>query len=57
MLKIEQLNKINTYLCYLAHGLDDNKLTKEANKEIMDLGCKCLDMIDELNKIKEFTER
>jgi hypothetical protein len=57
LLTIEELDKINTYLWYLAQGIENNRLTKVENKEVMDLGCRCLDMADELEKIKEFNDR
>jgi hypothetical protein len=53
MLNIDELDKINTYLCYLAVGmLGSNGLEKEETEEIMDLACRCLDMKDKLEKLQ-----
>lgn len=48
MLNKEQLDKINQYLCYLACGIENNGLSKEAEREVLDLGCRCLDEIEKI---------
>ena len=46
--KIE-LNMINTYLTYLALGIEDNGLSKEENKQIEHLSNRCSDVVDEID--------
>jgi len=45
-----ELEKINKYLNLLACGVKDNGLTKEQEREVLNLACKCVDTIDEINK-------
>jgi hypothetical protein len=45
-LKQEELDKINQWLGYLACGIVDSGLTDEQTKEVLSLGCRCLDHID-----------
>jgi hypothetical protein len=49
LLNKEELDKINQWLGYLALGIEDNGLTEEQTREILSLGCRCLDNIDNLN--------
>jgi len=53
LLNTTELNEINTYLTYLALGIEDNGLSKEQNKEIEHLSNRCADVIDEIIEYKE----
>ena len=45
-----ELEKINNYLSLLACGVKDNGLIKEEEeREVLNLSCKCLDIIDAIN--------
>jgi len=44
------LEKINEYLNLLACGVKDNGLTEEQEREVLNLSCKCIDIIDKVNK-------
>jgi len=44
-----ELEKINNYLSLLACGVKDNGLTKEEEREVLNLSYKCLDIVDAIN--------
>ena len=49
MLHKIELEKIKDYLNYLACGVKDNGLTKEQEREVLDLSCKCVDIIEAID--------
>lgn len=53
MLTKYELNEISVYLIYLAQGIDDNGLSKNQIKKIMDLSYRCTDIIDAMDEIED----